>query len=50
MDPQLGTSVPPSPAVTSPCIGAGDPAHAPATDYWRHSRATRVDIGAVQGP
>jgi hypothetical protein len=50
-DPMLDSSTtPPGLEAASPCRGAGDAAHAPATDFWGRPRGTKVDIGAVQSP
>jgi hypothetical protein len=48
-DPMLdNSSKPPGLLPGSPCLGAGDPTHAPKYDYWGNPRGARVDIGAVQ--
>jgi hypothetical protein len=49
-DPLLDQAAPPGLMSASPCIGAADPAHAAATDFYGRSRGTKPDIGAVQGP
>ena len=51
-NPMLDTSTtPPGLLPGSPCLGAGDATHAPATDFWGNARsATYEDIGAVSGP
>lgn len=42
----------PAPALKpgSPCLGAGDPSVAPATDFYGVPRGAKADIGAVQSP
>jgi hypothetical protein len=47
-DPLLDTATPPGLLAGSPCRGAADPTHAPALDFWGHSRGVTPDIGAVQ--
>lgn len=42
------STTPPSLKPGSPCVGSGDRTNAPSFDYWGNSRATSVDIGAVQ--
>jgi hypothetical protein len=48
-DPMLdATTDPPSLLAGSPCLGAGDPAHAPSHDFYGNPRGSHPDIGAVQ--
>jgi hypothetical protein len=48
-DPMLdATSDPPSLLAGSPCLGAGDPTHTPAHDFYGRPRGSHPDIGAVQ--
>jgi hypothetical protein len=47
-DPLLDGSTPPGLGVGSPCLGAGDPSHAPSTDFFGNPRGSAPDIGAVQ--
>lgn len=47
-DPKLDGAKPPGLLSGSPCLGAGDPTHAPTYDCFGNPRGARVDIGAVQ--
>ncbi len=44
------STTPPGLSAGSPCLDAGDAAHAPATDYWGADRGAPPDIGAVEIP
>ena len=46
-DPLLA-GVPPAPGAGSPALGAGDPNHAPANDYWGAPRGASIDLGCVE--
>ncbi|HTR55112.1 MAG TPA: hypothetical protein VMJ10_30710 [Kofleriaceae bacterium] len=47
-NPLLDAASPPGLSALSPARGAGDPAHAPAADYWGRPRGPQIDLGAVQ--
>jgi hypothetical protein len=48
-DPMLDVAAdPPSLLAGSPCLGAGDPTHAPSHDFYGYPRGPHPDIGAVQ--